>query len=195
MKESTLIEISRIILASLVFTGAITILGFFLVWVPLLRDFVSHGLAILESPRVMLAFFTATAVTSVLACLAAYGIACWKWKDTKAPITPGRVWHQAFDKWAPKNGVPPYLTVEMVNGIVWRGFFVSFDQDPEDTQRSLALKAPLKRKRPIPEGQRPIFRRPQQPGFIDQPASEQFVLLPEAQIVSIKIEYLSPDPT
>lgn len=192
VKESVLVELSRVILASLVFTCVTVAVGISILWVPLLRDMIAQGLVVSDLPQETLGFFAV--VTSGLSCGAAYGSARWHWKGKPAAVAAGRVWHQAFGDWAPDNGVDPYLTVEMLNGTVWRGFFAAFDQDPEDTQRILALKAPLKRKRPAPEASRSLLRRPHIPGFIDQPASEQFALLPEVQIVSIKVEYFSPDP-
>lgn len=51
VKESALIELSRVILASLAFTGAVTIFGL-LYWFPLVQEVVSHGRPVLEFPDI-----------------------------------------------------------------------------------------------------------------------------------------------
>lgn len=127
-------------------------------------------------------------LTSASACGAALLFAYFKWRKSDAPISAGSVWHDAFKEWVPRGDVP-YLTVEMLNGTVWRGRLASFDQDPEDDQRTLALAGPLKRKKPTAPRHQLFFKPAQKPAFVDQDASDRFVLLSELQILSIKVEY------
>lgn len=175
-KESALIEVSRVVLASLIATGISALLLLPWVWLPLYsaaqasdNDPVSFSVSAVP-------YVGAALATSVLACGLTMIGAAFKWPG-KAPISGIRVWHQAFVKWKSAESDTPQLIVELIDGTVWRGQLRAFDSDPEDEQRNIALGAPLKRKR---HGEEKFQKRPE---------SWKIVILPEAQIKSIQIAY------
>ncbi|WP_425432708.1 DUF6338 family protein [Georgenia soli] len=176
VKESALIEVSRVILASLLATGVSAGLLLAFVWLPLYRAARASSSDPLTSPVSAVPYVGAVLATSLLACGLTWIVAACKWPG-KAPIRGVRVWHRAFVEWKPSDGPPPKLAVELLDGTVWHGTLQAFDSDPEDDQRGIALGSPLLRKRP----NGPLQERPE--GW-------QVVVLPESQIKSIQVGYL-----
>lgn len=175
-KESTLIEISRVVLASLIATGIAASLLLSWVWLPLYSMAQASDSDPFASSVSAVPYVGAALATSVLACGLTMIVAAFKWPG-KAPISGIRVWHQAFVKWKDAKSDTPQLIVELLDGTVWRGQLRAFDADPEDEQRNLALEAPLKRKR---HGEEEFQKRPD---------SWKVVILPEPQIKSIQVAY------
>lgn len=175
-KESALIEISRVILASLLATGAaaVCLLGF--VWLPLYRTALDSASDPLASTIAAVPYIGAVLATSLLACGFTLIAATFKWRG-RPPIKGVRVWHRAFVEWKPSAGAPPKLVVELLDGTVWYGSLRAFDSDPEDNQRGLALGSPLLRRRPDDEATK------------ERPQGWKVVILPESQIKSIQVAY------
>lgn len=185
VKETALVEASRVVIASLVATGIAAVLLLPAVWLPLYRRASSAGPRLFDSATSALPYLAGVAATSVLACALALAGAYARWPK-KPPINPGRQWNHVFVTMRPKGAAPPYLTVELLDGTVWRGELVSFDTDPEDDQRGISLGPPLRRKRP--EADR--FEVNSAPGVW------RVVILAETQIKSIQAQYPStPRPS
>ncbi|KAE8765352.1 DUF6338 family protein [Georgenia thermotolerans] len=176
VKETALVEVSRVILVSLFSTAGAAALLMAWVWLPLYRSAIEDGSGALNSPASAVPYIGAVVATSMLACALTYAVAAFKWTG-KPPISEGRVWSQAFVDWRPPAAGPPYLTVELLDGTVWRGQLLGFDSDPEDDQRSLAVGRPLRRKRPGDED------------FEEKDDEWRAVILPESQIKSIQVVY------
>lgn len=172
VKETSLVEASRVVLASLVATGAAAaLLGW--VWLPLYRALPGDGTP--DTPASLLPYVGASVATSMLACGLTLLTAAIRWPG-RAPISPGGVWTKVFVELRPDDTADPYLTVELLDGTVWRGTLSTFDSDPEDDQRSLAISSPLKRRRSGADR----FER------VD---GWRVVVLPESQITSIQVQY------
>lgn len=173
-KESTLIEVSRIVLVSLIATSVSAAFLLWWVWLPLYSTAkANEGIT---SPVAAIPYVGAVLVNAVLACGIVLIIAAFKWPG-RAPISGIRVWHQVFVKWKRADSDDPQLIIELLDGTVWRGKLRAFDSDPEDTQRTIALGRPLKRKRHGEEK------------FQERPESWKIVILPENQIKSIQVAY------
>lgn len=171
VKESTLLEVSRIVLASLFVTTISGLLLFLPLWHPLTRALLASSDPILDWP-----ILVAAAITSALSCGLCMIGAVLKWPG-EHPIVGAKVWQLAIVNWRPKGSKQTELIVELSDGTIWRGTFASFDSDPEESNRSLALKAPLKRKRPGSADFTPISD------------SWKVVVLPESEIRSFQVAY------
>lgn len=175
VKETVLVEAARVVLASLVATGASAALLFW-VWVPLYHRAQDAGTAMFDAPADAVPYVLATAATSFLACGLTLIRAAFKWPG-RPPINRGRAWNQTFVDRLPEGVDRPRLIVELLDGTVWRGALQSFDTDPEDAHRCLVLGGTVKRKKPDDEG------------FEKKGDEGRFVILPESQIVSIQVVY------
>lgn len=180
VKETTLVEVSSVVLASLVATVSASVFLLWPVWLPLLRRLNGPGRGELTDPVAMLPFAGGVVVTSASACALAYGVARWRWRG-RSPIRTGRVWNQVFVTHRPLGSGAPFLLVELIDGTIWRGQLGSFDTDPEDADRGLSLAPPLARKR---SGEATFERRGN---------GDRYVILTESQIKSIQVTY-PPDP-
>lgn len=180
VKETALVEVSRVVIASLVATGSAAALLLPVVWLPLYRTAESAGSKVFDSPISAVPYVGGVAATSLLACGLAMIGAALKWPG-KAPINRGRQWNHVFVTMKPDGSKPPYLTVELLDDTVWRGELVGFDTDPEDDQRGLTLGPPLRRKRRGAEGSEAK----------DADGGWRVVILPETQIRSIQVQYPS----
>lgn len=145
-KETALREASRIVLASLCFSG----LGFAVLaaagsmdarWAPdlgaLLRD--PHGYALERYPLLI----WSAAVEFAVACAAAGGfhyLLRWRQKTSMRTVS---LWHAAFHEDAPKGDFLPYVRVRLTNGAVWTGYVAHASTDLELADRELVLSAPL----------------------------------------------------
>lgn len=175
-KESTLVEVSRVVLASLVATGVSAMLLLPWVWIPLYSSAQDSDKEVLASPVSAVPYVGAALATSVLACGIALIVATFTWPG-KAPISGVRVWHRAFVEWKDAGSDDPHVIVELLDGTVWRGKLRAFDSDPEDDQRDIALGRPLQRKRQGEEK------------FQERPESWKVVILPENQVKSTQVAY------
>lgn len=175
VKETALIEASRIVLASLVATAIAGALLAWL-WLPLYEEAIARDGAVTGALAATIRYVAAVVVTSTLACGLALISASVKWRGT-APIAGLRVWHRTFVEWNGTRDTKPRLIVELLDGTVWRGTLLAFDADPEDAQRNIALGRPLKRKRPGGNG------------FEQIENMWHTVVLPEGQIKSIRVGY------
>jgi hypothetical protein len=179
VKESALIEVSRVVLASLTATGAAA-LTLAWIWLPLYRTAEERGSSALASPLAVVPYLGAVMATSLLACGLVLLVAKLKWPG-KAPIGEGRIWSKALVDWRHEGAGPPYLIVELLDGTVWKGTILGFDSDPEDAQRNLALGLPLQR------------RQPGKTAFEAKGDQGRVVILPEAQIKTIQVVYPRPE--
>ncbi|MHA7284573.1 DUF6338 family protein [Arthrobacter sp. TMS2-4] len=174
VKETALIEIARITLVSLTATStaiAVTAAG---LWLPIYREAQASGVDPLESSVSSVPVVIAAVITAAIACFGTYIVALIKW-GTQEQIEGIRVWHRYFVNRRPHPKIDPVLTVELVEETVWKGPLLSFDSDPEDSQRWLSLQQPMRRKR---KGEEKFTR-----------IATEFVLLPESQIKSIQLAY------
>lgn len=177
VKETTLTEVSRIVLVSLVATLLAAVIICAWTWIPLYRIHTESVPEELGSFKYSVRLAVSIAATSGVACLLALGVAAFHWHGT-APIAPIRAWSRAFVDWN-RGGrdTPPFLTIELTNETVWKGSLAGFDSGPEDDQRTIALQQPLRR------------RRAGASRFSALDAG--VVLIPESQIVSIQVSYPS----
>ncbi|WP_369374458.1 DUF6338 family protein [Promicromonospora sp. Populi] len=176
VKETTLIEASRIVLASLTATGAASV-AMSWVW---LRLYQSARTENFESPVSSIPYIGAAIATSGVACALVLGLSWVRWSGRR-PITGTRVWERAFVGLRPHRDTPPMLTVVLHNGTIWQGKFAAFDSDPEDAHRNLALEPPLRRRSPEESGGFKVVR---QVGL---------VTLPESSVLSIEVIYVKPE--
>lgn len=180
VKETTLIEVCRVVLVSLVAT-VLAGLALLWMWLP-----ASRALSPSDTPTVddQVTLVGMVLITATLACGLVTLLAYIRWRGD-AQISTGRVWHRAFVEWrqfpssSHQRGQvtrPPLLTVELQDGTVWKGEYGAADSDPEDGNRTLALQAPLSRRRPDEER----FSVKDTAGV---------VLLPEREIRSVQVTY------
>ncbi|MBN0042259.1 hypothetical protein JN535_19080 [Cellulosimicrobium cellulans] len=177
VKESALIEVSRVVLASLAATGTAATLLSWWVWLPLYRYADTASDSSSPSPVASVPYLAGVVATSLLACGLVLFVSLAKWPG-RAPINEGRIWSQAFIDLRPSNAKVTYLTVVLLDNTVWRGELLGFDSDPEDAQRSLLIGPPVRRKR---DGGKEF-------DHLDDPW--RMVILPESQIKSIQVFYL-----
>ena len=174
VKESALIEVSRVVLASLAATGAAAAMLAWWVWMPLYRHAEASGSS--SSPVTSVPYIAAVVATSLLACGLVLFVSLLKWPG-RPPINEGRIWSQAFIDLRPVDAKVTYLTVELLDKTVWKGEMLGFDSDPEDSHRSLLIGPPVRRKR---EGGTEF-------DHLDDPW--RMVILPESQIKSIQVHH------
>lgn len=175
-KETTLVEVSRVVLASLLATGVAGLLLLWWPWMPLYRRALIDGGDSFATFADTAPYLGAVVATALLACALTWGAARLRWRG-RARIRPGRVWNRIFVDMVPPDAGQPALLVELLDGTVWRGTLETFDSDPEDDQRNLALSSPLARKRP---GEAKFERKGD---------SGRYVILPETQIRTIQVIY------
>lgn len=179
VKETTLIEACRVVLASLVAT-ALAAVSLLWMWIPGYTAIVARSTTDMDA---QVRFVGMAVVTAVLACGYVILASTLRWPG-EPPIDGARVWHRAFVEWrnlpTPDGSrhVPtsPHLIVELQDGTVWKGLYGANDSDPEDDHRNLALQQPLSRK------------RPDETGFTRKGAGA--VVLSEREIRSVQVEYL-----
>ncbi|MFD6029086.1 DUF6338 family protein [Cellulosimicrobium funkei] len=177
IKETALVEASRVVLASLLATGAAGLLLLWWPWLPLYRRASADGDGAFATLTDVAPYLGAVVATSLLACTLTWVAARLRWR-TPVRIRPGRVWSRIFVDMVPPGSGQPALLVELLDGTVWRGTLEAFDSDPEDDQRNLALSSPLARKRPGDEKFEPKGDR------------GRYVIVPEPQIKSIQVTYV-----
>lgn len=177
VKETTLVEISRVVIASLLATGTAALVLLPWLWLPLYRRIETDAFP-LDRPAAIAPYVAAVAATALLACGLTLILAAFRW-PRRAPINRGRQWNHVFVTMKPAGSATPYLTVELLDDTVWKGELVGFDTDPEDDQRGLTLGPPLRRK------------RPGAPFQSKSPDADPWrvVVLPESQIKSIQVQY------
>jgi Family of unknown function (DUF6338) len=140
-KETALREASRIVLASLCFSGlglaAVAVAGAVDArWAPdlgvLLRD--PRGYVLDHYP---LLIWTAVA-EFLVACAAAVGVHCFlHWRQQTSMRTVS-LWHAAFREDAPK-GFLPYARVRLTSGATWTGYVAHASTDLELGDREIVL--------------------------------------------------------
>lgn len=175
-KDSSLTEVSRVVIVSLVATAISAALLLRWVWIPLYSAAQQGGPEAFSSPAASVPYVGATLLTSAMACGLVLIVSVFVWPG-KAPIDRVRVWHRAFVGWRDERSDRPHLIVEMDDGTIWRGALMAFDSDPEDSQRSIALGHPLQRKR---AGEEKFSKREKQWSVL---------VLPEGRIKSIQVAY------
>ncbi|WP_402377930.1 DUF6338 family protein [Isoptericola rhizosphaerae] len=176
VKETVLTEVARVVLVSLAATGAASVLLLYWPWLPLYRRAQAAGPEAFAAPTDVVPYLGAVVGTALLASLLAWIAASLRWREPPR-ISPGRVWNRLFDSYLPNRSIQPALLVELLDGTVWRGLLETFDTDPEDHDRSLALTHPLARK------------RPGDPCFAPKGDIGRYVVLPESQIKTIQVIY------
>jgi hypothetical protein len=143
--ESTFVEVSRVVLTGVVFTGgaAVTLVvleaaasGSAIDVVDLLRDGSQY---VTEHPAHVLRSVVAVVVLAVL-----YGVAG---HDLLTPASTRRIahetaWHTAFSRMA-APGVRPYLSVQLKDGTTITGYSAAYSTEPDPAKRDLLLSAPL----------------------------------------------------
>lgn len=189
VKESTLVELSRVVLASLVATSLAGAIMLPFAWIPLYESLGTNENA-LTSSKALIPFVGAALATCATACGLVLIAAAIRWRDRAAPISKVRVWHRAFVQWKPKDSGPPFLIVRMKDGTVWRGSLKAFDSDPEDDHRTIAIGAPLSRMQPPDSHSFNFYRLKKQNGPTPKVLSgDQVVLLAEGDIESVQVKY------
>jgi hypothetical protein len=179
VKETTLIEASRVVLSSLAATGAAALILLLWLWLPIYRDLseASEMIATADTVRYM----AAVVANALLACGLVLIASAVRWPG-RAPVSPGRVWNRAFARWVPAGGSQkPGVIIELTDGTIWRGLLWAFDSDPEDGNRNVAIGPPLRVK---PAGV-PKFERVAEAGD-----KSRVVLLPESHIRTMQVVYL-----
>ena len=124
VKETTLVEVSRVVIASLLATGTSALLLLPWLWVPLYRRIETRD-ALTGGPAAVAPYVAAVAATSLLACGLTLILAALKW-PRRAPINRGRQWNHVFVTMRPAGSATPYVTVELLDDTVWKGELVGF---------------------------------------------------------------------
>lgn len=176
VKETALIEASRIVLASMTasLVAAVPLLPF--LWVPLYEMALNADGDLSAAPAAVVPYMGGALAHSLMACGLVLVFCAFKWPG-KAPMVSMPVWHLALEKWRPSGSLDPRLVVELLDGTVWRGALLAFDAGPEDNQRCIALGQPLTRRHVEEDGFKPIQER------------RHAVILAETQIKSIQVSY------
>jgi hypothetical protein len=176
VKETTLVEASRVVLSSLMATGVAGLVLAHWLWLPLYRDFTALATPTVRGSSIQVV--AAVFANTLLACALVLGVAALVWPG-RAPVERMRVWNLALAKWPADHDAPPYLLVELTDGTAWKGELLAFDSDPEDGHRNVALGASL-RVRPVGEQK---FKRVAEKGRV--------VLLPESQVRTMQVVYMT----
>jgi Family of unknown function (DUF6338) len=159
-EESAFLEISRIVLASLVFSGIalavlIVVHDFWPHWLPEPRRLVAKDGT--DYVRDRYALVTRTVVIGIaLACAAAF-LATWALGKLQggATISPVNAWTQVFKLDCPANH-DAYVRVRLADGVVYSGLVANFSSDLEVEGRELVLAPPLASKTSDATGLRPV---------------------------------------
>lgn len=182
VKQTALLEGARIVLASVCSTCASALIlawWWWPVYVRLADRGPKDGKYLLAD---LMPFYLAAIATALLACGLVFSLSLLVWRG-KPKIDPGRVWNQLFSalviEQPMRKHVKIHLTVRMNDGTIWAGGYFGHDVDPEDNHRCLALKGALWTV--TPEGH--------------SASREGIVVLAEANIASIRVQYILPTPT
>lgn len=105
VKETALVEVSRVVIASLVATGVSALILLPWVWLPLYRSAELAGTGMFDSPVSVVPYIGGVAATSLLACGLVMVLAAVKW-PRRAPINRGRQWNHAVVTMRPQWCVP-----------------------------------------------------------------------------------------
>ncbi|WP_422117821.1 DUF6338 family protein [Brachybacterium sp. UNK5269] len=179
VKESAFYEASRTILASSLAT--VTAAALLSPWWWTLYKRAAASEQLLADSVGAVPYFGAALVTSVLACVLTLLAAWWRWRKARPSIHGVPVWHRVFVEWRGDDDLPPVVIVELTDGTAWKGRFAAFDTGPEDSQRDLALRSPLLR------------RRPGEKTFTRLNEDWEHIVLSQPQICSIRVAYPKPD--
>lgn len=173
VKETALLEFSRIVLVSLAATlsAALPLIPF--MWLPLLRNFDDIRDAISPNMPSAVLYVAAAVVHALLATALTWTLSRLSHKGPRS-IVNERVWHLALSTWHSNQKDDPRLIVELLDGTIWRGTRIAFDVGVEDQNRWIALGPPLKRRRT-------------DEGFKSINPLYQTVLLPEREIKSVQV--------
>ncbi|RSM87445.1 hypothetical protein DMH04_10460 [Kibdelosporangium aridum] len=142
--ESTFIEISRVLLAGVVFSGSATVVvAVAAAVVPgsaadpavLLRD---GNRYMTEHPRLVLVTLAATVLLALCAAVATHALLT----PPMRRIAQETVWHTAFSRMAP-TGARVFLSVQLKDGTTITGYTAGYSTEPDPAKRDLLLVAPL----------------------------------------------------
>jgi hypothetical protein len=181
--ESTFREISRVVLASFVFSvlafGVLVLLrtvepG----WMPDPRRLLGSSRTYVPDQYRLI--FRALLIQAGLALLFAYLTHSWLARNQGRPIERISAWSRVFKKDCPE-GDAPYARVRLQSGYVYTGFVGPFSPDLGQDDRELVLLPPLYSK--APDGELTVM-----------PAHQQRIIFWGSEIDMISVEY-RPDPT
>jgi hypothetical protein len=186
-EESAFIEISRIVLASLIFSGlALAVLVVVRQiqpdWLPEPRRLLAQDGTDYFRRRYALVL-RALGAWSAIACAVAWGTnALLEKKQGGATIKPESAWTQVLRRERPAGSLP-YARVRLDNGVIYSGLVVKFSSDLEVEGREIVLAPPLASKTPsTPGGLKPL------------PPQYQRVVLRGDSIEVLSIEYRPGPP-
>lgn len=174
-KRTALQEVSQIVLASLLASGAAAIS----LWLPWSVLVLLPVLGSEPGTVPMVQVIVLASGTSALGCAYSWLWAFLTW-GRLSPIKDSPVWHQALAIWGTAPTTPPLLRIELTNGAVWKGRYKAMGAGVEDTERLIALAAPLAYRASPPEE------------FISRDFTGT-VLLKSSDAISIEVFYLSEE--
>lgn len=180
VKETALLEFSRIVLVSLGASVAVAVPLVPLLWLPLLRNFDDIRDALSPDLNSAVLYVAVTVVHASVATALTWTLSRLSHRGPRS-IVNERVWHLALSTWHLNKKDDPRLVVELLDGTVWRGTRIAFDAGVDDQNRWIALGPPLKRRRPAE-------------GFKSISPFYQRVLLPEREIKSLQIAAITEKP-
>jgi Family of unknown function (DUF6338) len=141
--ESTFVEIGRVLLTGVVFSGLATAV------VGVLSAFgaaasvvalVSDGPAyVADNPGLVLGSLVTVVLLAICAAVATHDLLT---PPTMRRIAQETVWHTAFSRMA-EPGVRVYLSVQLKDGTTITGYKAGYSTEPEPAKRDLLLTAPL----------------------------------------------------
>jgi hypothetical protein len=187
--ESTFIEVSRVLLTGVVFSGAAiaTLMAARVVADGAAVDivaFVREGTGYVERHAALI--LRSLAAVPILGLL--YGIAA---HDLLTPpamraIADESGWHTAFSRMA-GSGSRAYLSVQLKDGMTLTGFSAGYSTDPDPAKRDLLLGAPL------------AIRSPGRQVATPLEDSWQILLVPGSEVSTIAVTYVgtttpTPEP-
>ncbi len=143
--ESTFVEVSRVVLTGVVFTGAAAVTlvvleaaaaGSAVDVVALVKE---GNRYVTAHPAQVLRTLVATVVLAVLYGVAAHTLLT---PSSTRRIAHETAWHTAFSRMA-APGVRPYLSVQLKDGTTITGYSAAYSTEPDPAKRDLLLSAPL----------------------------------------------------
>lgn len=181
--ESTFVEVGRVLLTGVVFSGLATaVVGVLSAFGAAANIFalVSDGPAyVTNNPGLVLGSLVTVVLLAICGAVATHDLLT---PSTMRRIAQETVWHTAFSRMA-EPGVRVYLSVQLKDGTTITGYKAGYSTEPDPAKRDLLLTAPL------------TIRYAGEPTATDLDEDWQSMVLSGGEIRTIAASYVAPPTT